>query len=133
MYKRQSQSFENELAGESVTLYMEMDARLSQLISSQDGALKPVKFYTIPALGQYQVNQLAGIPQGSFGSREDQMFADSTANRSSINEYENKNEGEIIDNRNRKYMKIMNNKINKKIKKDKGEKNKKERIETEDD
>lgn len=80
-----SQSFENELAGESVTLYMEMDARLSQLISSQDGALRPVRFYTIPALGQYQVNQLAGIPQGSFGSREDQMFADSTANRSSIN------------------------------------------------
>ncbi|OEJ14205.1 hypothetical protein BFL38_05180 [Brachyspira hampsonii] len=80
-----SQSFENELAGESVTLYMEMNARLSQLISSQNGALRPVRFYTIPALGQYQVNQLAGIPQGTFGSREDQMFADSTANRSSVN------------------------------------------------
>ena len=80
-----SQSFENELSGESVTLYMEMNARLSQLLSSQEGVLRPVKFYTIPALGQYQVNQLAGVPQGSFGSREDQMFADSTANRSSVN------------------------------------------------
>ena len=80
-----SQSYENELSGESVTLYMEMNARLSQLLSSEDSALRPVKFYTIPALGQYQVNQLAGIPQGTFGSREDQMFADSTANRSSIN------------------------------------------------
>ncbi len=80
-----SQSYESELSGENVTLYMEMDARLSQLVSSEESGLSPVKFYTIPALGQYQINQLAGIPQGSFGSREDQMFADSTANRSSIN------------------------------------------------
>ena len=80
-----SQSFENELAGESVTLYMEMDARLSQLVSSSNSRMSPVRFYTIPALGQYQVNQLAGIPQGSFGNREDQMFAESTANRSTVN------------------------------------------------
>ena len=80
-----SQSFENELAGESVTLYMEMDARLSQLVSSSNSRISPVRFYTIPALGQYQVNQLAGIPQGSFGNREDQMFAESTANRSTVN------------------------------------------------
>ena len=80
-----SQSFENELTGENVTLYMEMNSRLSQLVSSQDGVMSPVKFYTIPALGQYQVNQLAGIPQGTFGNREDQMFANSTANRSTVN------------------------------------------------
>lgn len=80
-----SQSFESEIAGESVTLYMEMNARLSQLVSSENSGLSPVRFYTIPALGQYQVNQLAGIPQGSFGSREDQMFAESTSSRSSIN------------------------------------------------
>ncbi len=80
-----SQSFENELAGENVTLYMEMNTRLSQLISSKDGVSSPVKFYTIPALGQYQVNQLAGIPQGTFGNREEQMFADSTANRNTMN------------------------------------------------
>ena len=80
-----SQSFENELAGESVTLYMEMNARLSQLVSSEDSRISPVKFYTIPALGQYQVNQLAGIPQGTFGNRESQMFAESTANRSTVN------------------------------------------------
>ena len=80
-----SQSFENDIAGESVTLYMEMDARLSQLVSSEDARLSPVKFYTIPALGQYQVNQLAGIPQGSFGMREDQMFAQSTSSMSTAN------------------------------------------------
>ncbi|WP_300365122.1 hypothetical protein [Brachyspira sp.] len=80
-----SQSFENELTGENVTLYMEMNSRLSQLISSKDGTSSPVKFYTIPALGQYQVNQLAGIPQGTFGNREEQMFADSTANRNTVN------------------------------------------------
>ena len=80
-----SQSFENEIAGESVTLYMEMDARLSQLVSSSNARISPVRFYTIPALGQYQVNQLAGIPQGTFGNREDQMFAESTATRSTMN------------------------------------------------
>ena len=80
-----SQSFESELSGENVTLYMEMNSRLSQLVSSQDGGISPVKFYTIPALGQYQVNQLAGIPQGTFGDRENQMFAESAANRNTMN------------------------------------------------
>lgn len=74
-----SESFENELSGENVTLYMEMNARLSQLLSPDMSGILPVRFYTIPPLSQYQVNQLAGIPQGSFGNREEQMYAQSVS------------------------------------------------------
>ena len=73
-----SEYFENELSSENVTLYMEMNARLSQILSSDTAGISPVRFYTIPPLSQYQVNQLAGIHQGSFGNREEQMFAQST-------------------------------------------------------
>ena len=73
-----SEYFEDELPSENVTLYMEMNARLSQILSSDTAGISPVRFYTIPPLSQYQVNQLAGIPQGSFGNREEQMFAQST-------------------------------------------------------
>lgn len=82
-----SDSFESEVAGENVTLYMEMNARLSQILSPDASGMSPVRFYTVPSLGQYQVNQLAGIPQGSFGSREEQMYSETTAslNRGNIN------------------------------------------------
>ena len=73
-----SEYFEEELPSENVTLYMEMNSRLSQILSSDTAGISPVRFYTIPPLSQYQVNQLAGIPQGSFGNREEQMFAQST-------------------------------------------------------
>ena len=43
-----------------------MNARLSQLLYPDTSGILPVRFYTIPTLGQYQVNQLAGIPQGTL-------------------------------------------------------------------
>ena len=80
-------SFENNSAGESVTLYMEMDARLSQLLTPDNSGITPVKFYTVPALGQYHVNQLAGIPQGTFGNRDNQAYVESTSTlNNSINQ-----------------------------------------------
>lgn len=45
----------------SVTLYMEMNSRVSQILFSTSTDNMPVRFYTIPTLGQSQVNQLAGV------------------------------------------------------------------------
>ena len=84
-----SESFENEVSRESITLYMEMNARLSQLLYPDTSGILPVRFYTIPTLGQYQVNQLAGIPQGTFDNREEQMYAQTTSYFNSRSENNN--------------------------------------------
>ena len=84
-----SESFENEVSRESITLYMEMNARLSQLLYPDTSGILPVRFYTIPTLGQYQVNQLAGIPQGTFDNREEQMYAQTTSYLNSRSENNN--------------------------------------------
>ena len=85
-------SLEYQNSGESVTLYMEMNARVSQLLTDSTGGVSPVRFYTIPSLGQYQVNQLAGIPQGTFGNRENQVYAE---NFNSINSANNMNNAQL--------------------------------------
>ena len=84
-----SESFENEVSRESITLYMEMNARLSQLLYPDTSGILPVRFYTIPTLGQYQVNQLAGIPQGTFDNREERMYAQTTSYFNSRSENNN--------------------------------------------
>ena len=90
-----SESFENEVSRESITLYMEMNARLSQLLYPDTSGILPVRFYTIPYLGQYQVNQLAGIPQGSFDNREEQMYAQTTSYFNSRSE-NNSQVGQVV-------------------------------------
>lgn len=66
--------------GYDVTLYMEMDSRISQLLFDVKGGIAPIKFYTIPALGKYQVNQLAGIPQSYVDENTESLrYAASTS------------------------------------------------------
>lgn len=78
----------NDIAGYNVTLYMEMNTRVSQLLYEVTGFVSPVRFYTIPALGQYQVNQLAGLPQGTFDQYQNpQVYAETTSSsKNSISE-----------------------------------------------
>ena len=69
--------------GYDVTLYMEMNSRISQLLFDVNGGIAPIKFYTIPALGQYQVNQLAGVPQTSLEENTESLrYAATTSSAS---------------------------------------------------
>ncbi len=73
-------SVDPDIGSYDVTLYMEINARISQLLFNVTGGITPIKFYTIPALGQYQVNQLAGVIQN--GTSEDigsQIYAETTS------------------------------------------------------
>jgi len=73
-------SIDPDIGSYDVTLYMEINARISQLLFDVTGGIAPIKFYTIPALGQYQVNQLAGVIQNSsFEDIGSQIYAETTA------------------------------------------------------